>query len=492
MRKRVDIMAADMAVMALTKINKMSATRTLVVTGCLVLPLAASPAAFGVEVEMGLTAGVSYTDNVFLDVSSNEIDDFVYRLSPFINIVHESPMFDANLRYRLDWSRYDDLQRSSNFQMGEANVTGNFWQESLAVEVGLQRSQVLSDPEGAIPSGRLQLASSLNDRDEWYVNPRFTRNMGRVVSLNAAYRYTEGRYDDATIQEDSNHTGDFSLENYDAGQGLTWALRYDWRRTEYEISVPFEYQQATAELGVWVNSSTRIFGAGGKESDFDTPFDPELDESFWEAGFAHTAGENLSMEFAVGDRSFGSSWRGNIDYSFRRGSTSLSYNESPTTTGINQSSGRRSIFDADDFTDFLDRPGSAERFVSKRFQWDLELQFRRSSLGLAVFDEDRSGRLNADGTPLAGQTQTGVTANFSWRAGSRTTFIVDGSVIDRESGAGSDSRFSSAGLNVEYRLGNRTSMTLSYEYSDADPLDQLIGGRDYVVNVISLLFTMTR
>ena len=38
------------------------------------------------------------------------------------------------------------------------------------------------------------------------------------------------------------------------GQGLTWALRYDWRRSEYEISAPWENQQATAELGFWVNS----------------------------------------------------------------------------------------------------------------------------------------------------------------------------------------------------------------------------------------------
>lgn len=485
-------MAADMAVMASTKMNRVPATRSLLVTACLVLSLLALPAAFAVEVEMGLTGGVSYTDNVFLETSPNEIDDFVYRLSPFVNIDHESPKLDANLRYRLDWNRFDDLQRSSNFQMGEATVVGRFWQESLAIEVGMQRSQVLSDPEGAIPSGRLQLASNLNDRDEWYVRPRFTRDFGRAVSLNAEYSYLAGRYDDSTIQEDINHTGDFSLENYDAGQGFTWALRYDWRRTEYEISAPFEYQQATVELGAWVNASTRVFGAGGKESDFEMPFDPALEEAFWEAGFAHTVGENLSMEFAVGDRSFGSSWRGNIDYSFRRGSTSLSYNEGPTTTGFNQSSGRRSVLDVDDLSDFLDRPGSAERFVSKRFQWDFDLQFRRTSLEFSVFDEDRSGRIDADGTPLSGQTQTGVSANFSWQAGTRTTFNIDGSIVNRAASAGNDSTFSSAGLNVDYRLGNRTSMTLSYAYSNADPLDQAVGGRDYVVNVISLLFTITR
>ena len=36
---------------------------------------------------------------------------------------------------------------------------------------------------------------------------------------------------------------------YAAGRGLTWALEYDWRRTEYEISPPWEHQRAWAELG---------------------------------------------------------------------------------------------------------------------------------------------------------------------------------------------------------------------------------------------------
>ena len=263
-----------------------------------------------------------------------------------MSFVHESPQLDANAEYAFDWYRYSDLKTTSNYHRGEASLTGRAWEDSLTAELGARRSQVLSDPDDVIPPGRLPLSGNLIDQDEWWFNPRLSRSLGSVVTLDANYRYSKIQFDDSLTQDNTNHTGNFGLENYSAGQGLTWALRYDWRRSEYEISAPWENQQATAELGFWVNAKTRVFGAGGKESSWDNPFDPAMDDSFWEAGFAYSPSEKLSAEFAAGERSFGSSWRGRLDYTFRRGSTSLSYDESPTTTGFDRIGGTRSILEA--------------------------------------------------------------------------------------------------------------------------------------------------
>lgn len=446
--------------------------------------------AHGAEVGGGIEIGVSHTDNVFLATSPDEVDDIVYQASPFLTYAYESPTFDANLDYTFDWFKYSDVDSTSKYHNGTASVLGKAWGNSLTAELGARRSQVLSDPDDVIPSGNLPLSGNLLDEDEWWINPRLVRQLGSAVTLNADYRFSKTQYDDSEVQDSDNQSGSLSIDNYRVGRGLTWALRYDWRRTEYELSAPWENQQASAELGVWVNARTRIFGSGGKESAWDQPFDPAMDDSFWEVGFAHTAGENLSAEFATGERTFGSSWRGNVDYAFRRGSTSLSYSETPTNTERDDG-GTRDFFDPGDLDDFLSRPGSAERYISERLQWNLDLEFRRMSFNLSLFDEDRTERTDALGEPLDDQSETGVRASITWRAGVRTDFVFSGSLLDRETDAGNKSRSKGAGLDVNYSLGERSELSLTYGYDEEQPRGENASSRDYVSNVVSLLFTYT-
>ncbi|MEL7185043.1 MAG: hypothetical protein AAFN50_01250 [Pseudomonadota bacterium] len=439
---------------------------------------------------MGVTAGASYTDNTFLTISPNEIDDIVWRVSPYLTVSHITPNFDANLNYRLYWFRFADLKRTTNYHTGVGSLTGKFWQNALNLEVGARRSQVLSNPTQAIPAGRLQLGSNLADRNEIYANPRLNKPLGRSTSLIADYRITERSYADSLIQEDTNHLGILELNNYRAGQGLTWALRYNWRRSEFEISAPWEYQTVGAELGFWTNAKTRLFASGGKESDILQPFDPALEDTFWEVGVAHNAGENLNFELAAGERTFGTSWRGNIAYTFRRGNTTFTYTETPTTPGLGLAR-NRSIFDIDGITDFVNQPGSAQRFLSSRLQWGLNLNFRRTGLALTVFDEDRSDRITPTGLPLDDQSQRGAKLNFTWRAGARTTFGANGSIVRREIDSANKSELSTAGFSVEYQLGARSSVALAYSYNEAEPLGLAVNNQNYVANVVSLLFTVT-
>jgi hypothetical protein len=447
--------------------------------------------AFTAEVTASIRAGASHTDNVFLATSPDQIDDIVYQASPSLGFIHESPQLDARLNYTFDWFRYDDLKTTSKYHRGDASVTGRTWGDSLTVEIGARRGQVLSDPDQVIPPGRLPLSGNLTDRDELWFSPTLIRTFGGAVALNADYRYSEISYEDVLAQQNENQQGTFSLDNYVSGEGLTWALRYNWRLTQYELSAPWEYQQASAELGFWVGTETRIFGVTGKETAWDNFLDPSMVDPFWEAGLSHTLGENLTAEFAAGERSFGPSWRGMLDYTFRRGSTLLSYNESPTTNGFNQPGRPPDIFDPDGVHDFLDRPGGAERYLLKRFDWTLTLELSRTTLDLVVFDEDRSGRLSADGTPLDDQSQTGARASLSWRVGARTTFVTSGSLVKRDTSSTNRSDFVSAGLGIDYNLGVHTDLSLNYSYAEEQPRDALSGSRDYVSNIVSLIFTYT-
>jgi len=460
-------------------------------TGALIFFLA-SPVSESAEIDGGIRVGASHTDNVFLATTPDEIDDIVFQASPFFSLLHESPQFDANVVYTFDWFRYSDLKSTSNFHRGEASLTGKAWDDSLTAQLGVERSQTLNDPDDVIPAGRLPLSENLVDLDEWWFNPMLVRQLGSAITLGANYQYSRNQYDTSRIQDNINQIGGLSLENYSAGQGLTWALRYDWRRTEYELSTPWEYQQATAEVGVWANSKTRVFGAGGVESAWDDPFNSALEDEFWEAGFAYSPSDRLSAEFAAGERSFGSSWRGRLDYTFKRGNLAVSYNQLPTSTGFNNlGRGTGFVFDPEDFDDFLSRPGNAQRYLSERFELNLNLNFRRSGLQLAVFDEDRSDVVDANGMLLEDQSQTGVRAEFSWRVGVRTEVIATGSLIERESRVGSESQVTGAGLAAKYRLGSNSDLSLGYNYTEQQPQGQASVGRDYVANVVSLFFTYT-
>jgi hypothetical protein len=451
----------------------------------------AAPQANAVEYEFGIRLGVSQTDNVYLDASPNEIDDIVYRASPWIGLTHTSPTFDASLRYNFDWYEYDDIGVSNSFHMGQGILTGKLFNESLLLEVGASRRQAIRNTDDVIPSGRLPLAGNLVDRDETYAHPRIETQLGKSVTLNTGYRYAEGSYDDPLIQDDTSHHATFSLDNYAAGSGLTWALRYDGRRKEFDLSPEWEHQLASAQLGFWINERVRVFGSGGKESPWDDPFNPDLEDQFWEAGLAYAGAKGISAEIAAGERSFGSSWRGNIEYTFARGSTSASYNESPTTTGFDRS-GRLSIFDdPDQIDEFLDRPGTAERYLSKRLDWNLSLVFRRTSFSLVLFDEAREGRIQADGTPLGDQAQRGASASLSWQAGARTQFVLAGSSIRREQVDLGDSDFRSLKFGVNYNLGQRTQLSLDYAYNEQEPDETNLSGREYESNVVSLFLVFT-
>lgn len=441
------------------------------------------------EFTAGVELGVSRTDNVFLSEPPDEIDDTVLQASPFVEWTYGSTALDAALSYRYDHFDYRDTDVDQSFQFWNASVVAKALEESLRLEVGTLRRQVLASPDRDLLPGRLPLSGNLTDLDQWWVAPRLTRSLGGSVTLDMSYRYIESEYEDGTQRKDETQQGQFQLENYEAGQGFTWALRYDYRKTDYETSLPFEYQNASAELGLWISANTRVFAAGGLESQWDDLVDRSPEDPYWEAGFAHQVGDRISAEFAAGERSFGSSWRGSLTYGFRRGSMSLSYTEEPTTEGINR---RREInlIDPEDPDDFLTVPGDAERYISNRLNWNLNLEGRRTGLQLIAFFEDRSGRFSADGTELEDQDQQGFSIRGTWEAGPRTTFVLDGITIRRRLGRAGEDDVLRLGAAVNYQLGSRTTMSLSHRYTSQDPGDTETS-RDFAANVTSLFVTFT-
>jgi uncharacterized protein (PEP-CTERM system associated) len=444
----------------------------------------------GAEFHGGLKVGVLDTDNVFLAAAPNEVDETVFQVSPSLDFDYENQRISTTIRYQFDWYDYSDLNTSNEYHRYDATFTGELVPDTFFVEVGGSRSQSIVDPDAIIPSNGLPISGNLADRDEYYFNPRFEKALGRFATVRADYRYADVDYDEsdfeetAFVQDNVNESANFEIQNYAREEGFTWALRYEWNETEYDLSLPWEYQQASAEIGAWVNGSTRIFASGGKESAWDDPIDTSLQDAFWEAGFAYRNGDKLSAEFAAGERSFGSSWRGQVDYSFRRGELSFSYADTPTTTGLDRYS-RGNLLDPQEPNDLLTRPGVAERYILERGQASLTFEFRATTLGFIAYDENRTGRFTADGTPIGDESQQGVSVSFTWQLGARTELAASGSISNRETELGGKDDFITGLVSASYQFGSSLGLSLGYNYSEQDP-DFGSGGPDYVANVLSL------
>src|SRR5690606_35007984 len=139
----------------------------------------------------------------------------------------------------------------------------------------------------------------------------------------------------------------------------------------------------------------------------------------------------------AGERSYGSSRRGRLDLSFRRGRTALTYTEAATTTARDRF--RSGLLQPDAQEDYLFVLGRLERYISKALRWSLDLELRRTNLTLTLFDEARGQRAEADGTPPGDETQSGAYVYATWRAGARTELLATGRHVRREFGAGSES-----------------------------------------------------
>jgi hypothetical protein len=444
------------------------------------------------EFDAEVSAGATHTDNLTL-APDNEQGELVYRLEPSFQLLYEGTRITTDVDYRLQAFRYRDLEETEVFHEYDASIRADLVPDNLFFEVGTARAQAIRDPRLPIPQTNLPISGNRQDRDEYYASPSFQFPLGSTVAAQGDYRHTWVRFqeDDQGSETIGNEQGEgtFSIDNYRQGRGLAWAMRYNWRRIEYdEQFFPWEYQIASLELGFWITGNTRLFASGGLESAWDAPLDPALKDEIWEAGVSRWVSERLLAEFAVGERSFGKSWRGTLDFTFRRGSTSLSYRETPTTQD-NSRIGQLSI-GPDLPDDLLDRPGSGERFISNRLEWLLDLEFNRTTFSFNLFGENRTDRREFDGTPLDDETLKGLLTEISWQIGARTTLNIGGSWVDREFSDSDTSELIRGTAGVEYRIGARTLLSLEYEYTEEDGESELFA-REYVANSITLLLTRT-
>lgn len=296
--------------------------------------------------------------------------------------------------------------------------------------------------------------------------------------------YLELKYDDADAYQGSDErSGRLRIDNIERQQGLAWGIDYHYRRVEYDVSTPWEFQRAALDLGYWINGSTRIFAVGGAETDIDDIFEANLDADFWEAGFQYKPSQRMNLELAAGNRSYGTSFRGDFSYTLRRGEVSLTYSEVPSNRSEDAFTGRP-ILDTDDLDNLLDQAGASDRYLRRRGEFRIAIDLAKSNLTLRVFSERHDERTTADGAPLAEEDLSGVALRWNWNFGTRTSLGISGDFSDRDQ-SGIKDEIGRAQIDLIYDITQKMNIRLEALHSTQDGKDT--NQSDYDENQVRLL-----
>jgi len=290
--------------------------------------------------------------------------------------------------------------------------------------------QTIVTPDGRIPLDNLTISPNRTDAAVYEIRPFYKQPVG-TAEFYVEAGYLNVAYDEERIQSSEEKYAYTSLGNVTRQEGVAWQVDYRYRLTEYDQPPEWEFQRAAMSLGYWFKGRLRIFGVGGVETSFDNFLEPNLDADFWEAGFQYSPGSRLNLELAVGERSYGDSFRGDLYYKMKRGEISASYSETPTSRAEILYN-RRPLEDnqAPDFV--LDSLDLSDRFVLKRGDVTLNMELSRSILTFNAFTENRENVSTAEGEELEDEHLVGGSAGWKFRIGSRTTLSATGYFVSRE------------------------------------------------------------
>ncbi len=422
----------------------------------------AAPAEFGLIIDLG----VIRTDNILLSANSLEQSETVYTIAPEFSLVKDSERLTANLRYRPTGYFYSNLDDANDiFHTLDASLTAALVKERLFLDVSAVNFQSIVTPDGQFPTSNLPVSGNRVDSRTFEISPYWQQRIGQVDLL-AEVGYRDAEYDSDLFQANNERYGLLQLNNIESQQGLAWGLDYQYRRMEYEISIPWEFQRAAANLGIWVNSGLRVFVVGGAETSFDDIFTPNMDEDFWEAGFQYKPNQRMNLELAAGDRSYGTSYRGDFSYTLKRGDISITYNEGPSTRG-DLAFERRPITNTDNLDNILDQPGQSDRFIRRRGEFRTSIKLSKSELTLRVFAEEREQRTTADGVALEDERYSGVALRWSWNVGTKTTFGLGTDISERDQ-SGRRDELLRVNIDLAYNFSERLSVRLEGVHSSQD------------------------
>ena len=440
------------------------------------------------EFETVLDLGAVYTDNLFLAEDGMEETDVVWRIAPTFSLTKESDRIDADLRYMPEALLYTEAEDADGvFHSVDADLTATLVSDALFLNLRAVNFQSIVSPEITIPTSNIPVTGNRVDSRVFGVRPYWEQTFGSVQSR-IEVDYIVTRFDEpedivgSFIQDNDQSGGLIRFDNLERGEGFAWAVEYTSTKVEYKDALPWEYQQAFLNVGYWLGSNFRAFVQSGIETPYDAILDSSMEDDFWEAGFQIVASRRLDLEVAAGQRSFGDTIRVDLEYELRRGQTSLTYVEGPSTRGENIYQ-RQPLAGTDNLDGLLDRPFASDRYILSRGEWATAIELARSEFTLRVFMEDRDQRTTDTGTELEDERFEGIALRWQWNFGDNSALGIAGDLTRRETDTIED-EIRRYAIDYSYYFSPRYAVVLLAQQSQQE--GAIFSDNDYTENQVQV------
>jgi hypothetical protein len=467
--------------------------RTLAGAGALALAGAAGIASAEWNFAPRIGVGAVTTDNVALQPDGLEQDELAVRLRPGFMLTNEdSGRLDAEVTYELDALFYtEDSDRDESFH----NLAAQGLLEAVPRRFFIQGSavydQAIIDASAPIPLSNVSITSNRADYWSADVNPYFIQEIGSSLYARADYAFGAVRYDDVDPAQGSN-VDDLERRNVIGtfgtrpdNPGIAWTAVYDSQVVDYDRFGQYELESAIADVRFPVGQQWVLIGRGGVETD--ATIDARtggLEADLWEAGLRFERSRDEFIEVRAGNRFFGNTYFAEIEKGRGRGRINLSYNEQPTTIGleqlllpdVEQTPGQGPGFQITDLNDDL--------YVNKELAARITWRTARMTFGLDLRDIKRE-YLENDFTD--GEQSVGF--SWNWQLGPRTTVELYGFGATVEfPGTEVEDELKQGIVTISRRLGRQTLVDLSFRHDrrDSDTVQQ---ANVYRENAVELMLT---
>lgn len=475
----------------------------------LIACLAVLPAALALETaaardqawEFSPAVSVSqiYTDNVELAPAGEEDHEWVTELDAGFSLSREGSRASARLSYNfqgLEFWRESDRSDVFHQFSGDGNV--DLVPELLFVEAFTAfRQRPISQDAGF--GDNINITDNRTDEFLLRVSPVLVQRWGDTASGQLRYVHNRVYFRDAEVRDDSSYSNEIRarLESGPEFTRVGWELAYDWSDTQFDDGSSATLRRAEALARWFATAGTSLFAVVGQE-DNDFTQDPrraEPDGTLWLVGATYEPDARLFAEAFFGERFFGRTYGGNLEYRFRDAVAFVNYTEdletvnsfdlTPERVPVVDETGRPVLEEGRPVVREFETPDiQTGVFLSKRLTAGIAGERRRLGWSARLYQDRREFELD-DRT----ERVRGIRGSTTWRLRPRTRVFGDASIeernfpdrVDRD-----DLRYT-VELGVIRDVGPRTTASLAYLYRERDSDED---GNDYRENRLTATVSM--
>ncbi|WP_423823454.1 TIGR03016 family PEP-CTERM system-associated outer membrane protein [Salinisphaera sp. SPP-AMP-43] len=321
----------------------------------------------GRYIQASVGGSETFSDNINLDPDNEAESDFVTVVAPRIDACSSTGRIRGELRYTLQGvvyannSSYDDIYNDV-----EGRTRLNLIQDHLYLDANTRYGQSVIDPSVGYSRSNI-IRPNDNKTAAWRTNisPYALQSLGLLGQGMLRYRYGRSVYGDSDVPDTTVHGVVATITSPDVVEPLSWQAQaisqtvdssggnenqfYDQYREIFGYDVvPADYgnanetrhfDSATLQLGYHLSRTLQLTALGGIEDDYkDNGQNDRWSSPRWQVGVRWNSGQN-TLQADYGHRFYGSSYSLYIQHRSRLVDFSLSYEEEPSTGGLDSLNG---------------------------------------------------------------------------------------------------------------------------------------------------------